>query len=120
MLTNEEVYLTKADVKPMTISNFEKSKLYEMATAIIINNNKWSKVHLFDTSVKIPKQKEKEFGYDTIHWFELCTTHLAYHIMDNPVKYLEYCSQYAMNPEGKIHPVEYLYTEYQLIKELFI
>lgn len=120
MITNEEAYIKKAEIKPLTLGNLEKGKLYEMAVAIIPNENKWAKVHLLDKSIKIPKQKEKEIGYDEIHWFELCTTHLAFHIMDNPLVFLDYCCKYALNPENKIHPIDYLYSEYQLIKELFI
>lgn len=122
MIDIEKEYIKSNKVSAIWLSNHHKSKLFEMCNNIIENKNPNASIYVQDKTIRIPKQGEKEFGYDDFHWFELCTTHLAFHIMEDPLEYLQYCIKYAMISD-KIqmqHPVDFLYEEYNTIRELFL
>lgn len=122
MLELEKKYAKKNTILAIDITNKHKARLFEMSNNIIENVNPNCNVYILDKNIKIPKQGPKEFGYSEIHWFELCTTHLAFHVMSEPLEYLKYCIDYSMNPnKSEIeHPIDVLYTEYDKIRDLFM
>jgi hypothetical protein len=122
MLELTKIYAKKNTILAIDITNQHKARLYEMSNNIIENVNPNCKIYILDRIIKIPKQGPKEFGYNDFHWFELCTTHLAFHIMGEPLEYLKYSIEYAMNPNRSEieHPIDVLYKEYEKVKDLFM
>jgi len=121
MIDIEKEYAKKHTVTPIWLGNNHKVRLFEMCNNVIENNNPTVNIYIQDYTIRIPKQGN-QFGYDSFHWFEICTTHLAFHIVEDPKKYMEHCVTYAMinNKELMEHPIDYLYREYQVVKELFL
>jgi hypothetical protein len=122
MLELEKIYAKKNTILAIEITNKHKAKLFEMSNNIIENVNPNCNIYILDKTIKIPKQGLKEFGYNEFHWFELCTTHLAFHVMSEPLEYLKYCIEYSMNPNKSEleHPIDVLYTEYDKIRDIFM
>ncbi len=121
-MTIERNYVKGNKIVAIDLHNHHKAKLYEMCSSIIENNNPNANVYLLENFIKIPKQTPNAIGYNDIHWFELCTTHLCFHICDNPLEYLKYCIDYSMLVDkGKWkHPIDYIYDEYDKIRDLFL
>jgi hypothetical protein len=124
--TIEKKYSESNKIVGIDIDSQHQAKLYEMCNNIIENNNPNATIYVVSSTIKIPKQGKKDFGYNEMHWFELCTTHLAFHIMSEPMEYLKYTLDYSMNKYEstnpltlKKHPIDYLYAEYDSIRELF-
>ena len=111
-------YAKHNTILPINIDNNQKYRLFEMCRNIIENDNPHTSIFLRENTIRIPKQG---YGYNDIHWFELCVTHLAFHIMSDPMAYIKYCLDYAMiiNKIEMQHPIDYLYVEYNQIRELF-
>ena len=121
MIDLAKEYVMSNRIEPIDVSNHHKAKMFEMCNNIMENNKEHANIFLMGKMIRVPKQGEKEFGYNDFHWFELCTTHLSFHIMNDPLEYLEYCIKYAMliDKIGMQHPIDYLYEEYYKIRELF-
>ena len=121
MIDLEKEYVKSNRIAFIEIANHHKSKMFEMCNNIMENNKEHAHIYLQDKTIRVPRQGEKEFGYDDFHWFELCVTHLSFHIMNDPYEYMEYCIKYAMviDKVGMQHPIDYLYEEYYKIRELF-
>ena len=121
MRTATEKYARGNKIVALHLENEHKYKLYEMCNNIIDNNNPSSEINIFRDIIRIPKQGINSIIYDNIHWFELCTTHLCFHIFSNPLEYIKYTIEYSMSIEKKtlIHPIDYMYEEYLIVKDLF-
>ena len=116
-----EKYVKANKIQSMGLDNSHKTLLYEMCNNIIDNNNPKCSIAIDGDKVNIPVQNSDKREYIHVHWFELCTTHLCFHICGNPLKFLQKTIDYAMlvdKKEGE-HPVDMLYEEYSLIRELF-
>lgn len=116
-----EKYVRGNKIVSLGLENNHKYKLYEMCNNIIDNNNPNINISIYKDIIRIPKQGTQEIAYDCIHWFELCTTHLCFHICSDPLDYIKYTIDYSMAPnkEDMKHPIDYLYDDYDVIKDLF-
>ena len=121
MRTATEKYARGNKIVALHLENEHKYKLHEMCNNMIDNNNPSSEINIFRDIIRIPKQGINSIIYDNIHWFELCTTHLCFHIFSNPLEYIKYTIEYSMSIEKKtlIHPIDYMYEEYLIVKDLF-
>ena len=119
-----ENYVKSNKISGIPIENHHIAKLYEMCNNVIENENTNNTIAIEKVAdifiIKIPIEG-KARSYRTIHWFELCTTHLCFHICSDPLKYLKYTIDYSMlvNKVDTKHPIDYLYEEYNLIRDLF-
>ena len=121
MRTTIEKYVRGNNIIALDLENDHKYKLYEMCNNIIDNNNPSANIGVYKDTIRIPKQGTSSILYDNIHWFELCTTHLCFHIFSDPLDYIRYTIDYSMSTEKRTlkHPIDYLYEEYLIIKDLF-
>ena len=117
----ERNYAKSNRIMALDLQNHHKAMLYEMCCNIIENENTSARVQFLEDRIRIPKQGLRERGYHDIHWFEICTTHLCFHLCDDPLEFLKYTINYSMSlsKEGVLHPIEYLFEEYIKIKDLF-
>ena len=116
-----ENYVKGNKIQSMGLDNSHKALLYEMCNNIIDNNNPKCSVAIDGEKVNIPVQNSSNREYIHIHWFELCTTHLCFHICADPLEFLQKTINYAMliNKKEAKHPIDVLYEEYLVIRELF-
>jgi hypothetical protein len=116
-----EKYAKANKIQSMGIDNLHKAKLYEMCNNIIDNNNSKCTVAVDGEKINIPIQGENRREYTHIHWFELCVTHLCFHVCSDPLTFMQQTIDYAMLVDKKDakHPVDVLYEEYGKIKEMF-
>ena len=115
-------YAKSNKIAAIPITSEHKAKLYELCNNIIENINPNATIYVVEDIIKIPRQGLKEFGYTDCHWFEMVTTHLSFHIMSDPLLFLSYCLDYSMMSDKTLtqHPIDYLYEEYDKIRELFL
>lgn len=116
-----EKYVKANKIQSMGLDNSHKANLYEMCNNIIDNNNPKCSISIDGEKINIPVQNCNRREYIQVHWYELCTTHICFHVCSNPLDFLQKAIDYAMlvdKNEGK-HPVDILYGEYLLIRELF-
>lgn len=118
-----EKYVKSNKIQSMGLENTHKALLYEMCNNIIDNNNTSCSIALDGEKINIPIQNSNKKEYTQIHWFELCTTHLCFHLCSNPLDFLQKTIDYSMmsNEDRKKekHPVDVLYKEYSQIREIF-
>jgi len=123
-MNNIEKYVNGNKIQALTLSNDHRAKLYEMCNNIIDNNNPKCSVQLHKDMINIPVQDTDKREFVHIHWFELCTTHLSFHVCGDPLKFLKYTIDYAMmiDKDKRVakHPIDVLYNEYTIIKDMFL
>jgi hypothetical protein len=115
-----EKYVKTNKIAPLDLTNEHIAKLYVMCNNIIDNKTPFS-IYYENDFIYIPIQDSNKKKYTKIHWHEVCTTHLSYHLCGDPLRFLEHCIEYTMVQDKKNykHPIDILWKEYQQIKQIF-
>lgn len=118
-----EKYVKSNKIQSLGLENSHKALLYEMCNNIIDNNNPKCSISVDGEKINIPIQNTDKREFVHVHWFELCTTHLCFHLCNDPLDFLQKTIDYSMmdskDREKVKHPVDILYGEYLTIRELF-